>query len=38
MNVPLPGEASPYGFPIVCGVAALITAVVAIIFRKKDLF
>lgn len=38
MNVPLPGQNSPYGLPVVLGAAALITAVVAIIFRKKDLF
>lgn len=38
MNVPLPGQYYRYGFPIVCGVAAIITAIVAIIFRKKDLF
>lgn len=38
MNVPLPGQNQPYGFPIVLGVALLIASIVAIIFRKKDLF
>ena len=38
MNVPLPGQNQPYGFLIVLGVALLIASIVAIIFRKKDLF
>lgn len=38
MNVPLPGQHNPYGFAIVLGIAAVITAIIAIIFRKKDLF
>lgn len=38
MNVPLPGQNQPYGFPIVLGIALLIASIVAIIFRKKDLF
>ena len=38
MNVPLPGQNQPYGFPIVLGFALLIASIVAIIFRKKDLF
>lgn len=38
MNVPLPGQNQPYGFLVVLGVAGLIASIVAIIFRKKDLF
>lgn len=38
MNVPLPGQNFKYGFPLVLGIALVIAAVVAIIFRKKDLF
>jgi len=38
MNVPLPGQNSVWGLPIVLGVAGLITLLVAVIFRKKDLF
>ncbi|MDD5900349.1 MAG: magnesium transporter CorA family protein [Lachnospiraceae bacterium] len=38
MNVPLPGQNHPYGFLIVLGCAGLIASIVAIIFRKKDLF
>jgi magnesium transporter len=39
MNVKgIPGSDSPYGFYIVTGVAFLITIIVALIFRKKDLF
>ncbi len=38
MNVPLPGQHQPYGFLFVLGGALLIASIVAIIFRKKDLF
>lgn len=38
MNVPLPGQNQPYGFLVVLGMAGLIASIVAIIFRKKDLF
>ena len=38
MNVPLPGQNQPYGFLFVLGGALLIASVIAIIFRKKDLF
>lgn len=38
MNVPLPGQNQPYGFLVVLGIAGLIASIVAIIFRKKDLF
>ncbi|MBP3617149.1 MAG: magnesium transporter CorA family protein [Lachnospiraceae bacterium] len=38
MNVPLPGQNQPYGFLFVLGGALLIASIVAIIFRKKDLF
>lgn len=38
MNVQLPGQNHPYGFLVVLGVAGLIASIVAIIFRKKDLF
>lgn len=38
MNVPLPGQNQPYGFLTVLGMTVLITFIVAIIFRKKDLF
>jgi len=38
MNVPLPGQNQSYGFLVVLGVAGLIASIVAIIFRKKDLF
>ena len=38
MNVPLPGQNKPYGFLFVLGGALLIASIVAIIFRKKDLF
>jgi magnesium transporter len=38
MNVPLPGQNQPYGFLFVLGGALLIASIIAIIFRKKDLF
>ncbi|MDD6035717.1 MAG: magnesium transporter CorA family protein [Lachnospiraceae bacterium] len=38
MNVPLPGQNQPYGFLVVLGIAGLIACIVALIFRKKDLF
>jgi magnesium transporter len=39
MNVKgLPGADSPYGFYIVIGCAFIISLIVALIFRKKDLF
>lgn len=38
MNVPLPGQNHPYGFPAVLGFAGLLALIVVIIFRKKDLF
>ena len=38
MNVPLPGQNQPYGFLFVLGGALLMASIVAIIFRKKDLF
>lgn len=38
MNVPLPGQNFKYGFELVLGIAVVIAAVIAIIFRKKDLF
>ncbi|MGN1085281.1 MAG: magnesium transporter CorA family protein [Lachnospiraceae bacterium] len=38
MNVPLPGQNLAYGFPIVLGIAGLLALIVAVIFRKKDLF
>lgn len=38
MNVPLPGQNHPYGFPAVLGIAGLLALIVVIIFRKKDLF
>lgn len=38
MNVPLPGQNQSYGFLVVLGIAGLIASIVAIIFRKKDLF
>ena len=38
MNVPLPGQNQPYGFLVVLGIALMIASIVAIIFRKKDLF
>jgi magnesium transporter len=38
MNVPLPGQNQPYGFVFVLGGALLIASIIAIIFRKKDLF
>jgi magnesium transporter len=39
MNVKgIPGGGSPYGFYIVTAIAFLITSIVALIFRKKDLF
>ncbi len=38
MNVPLPGQNQSYGFVAVLGFAVLLASIVAIIFRKKDLF
>lgn len=38
MNVPLPGQNQPYGFLAVLGIALAAASIVAIIFRKKDLF
>ena len=38
MNVPLPGRNNPYSLFIVLGATVLITGIVALIFRKKDLF
>lgn len=38
MNVELPGMNNPYGFYIVLSVALLLSGIVALIFRKKDLF
>ncbi|MDF2590002.1 MAG: magnesium transporter [Anaerocolumna sp.] len=39
MNVAgIPGEYSPFGFAAVVGIAFLISFIVAVIFRKKDLF
>lgn len=38
MNVALPGQNNPYGFYIVLSIALLLSGVVALIFRKKDLF
>ena len=38
MNVALPGQNYRYGFLAVLGIAGLLASIVAIIFRKKDLF
>ncbi len=39
MNVNgIPGSTSPFGFYIVIGIAVLVTIIIALIFRKKDLF
>lgn len=39
MNVNgIPGSGSPYGFYIVIGIAVVVTIIIALIFRKKDLF
>ena len=34
----LPLVDSPYGFEIICGLTALLCAIVVLILRKKDLF
>jgi len=39
MNVGgIPGLNSPYGFYIVIGLSLIVTVIIALIFRKKDLF
>ena len=38
MNVPLPGRNNPYSLFLVLGATVLITGIVVLIFRKKDLF
>lgn len=38
MNVPLPGRDNPYCLLIIMGVTVILTGIVTLIFRKKDLF
>jgi len=37
MNVPLPFATNPYGFLIVCGISILISIVVFVLLKKKDM-
>lgn len=38
MNVPLPGNQNPYSYLAILGGSVLISAIIVLIFRKRDLF